>query len=64
MQFSNLNLDYISILPEIITAIAGVLLMLIDAFSKNGARRTAPLFSIFSLLATLAAIVMLWPRSY
>ena len=64
MQLSNLNLDYVSILPEIITAVAGIILMLIDAFSKKGARRSAPLFSIFSLLVALGAIISLWPNSY
>ena len=64
MQFSNLNLDYFSILPEIITAVAGVILMLIDAFSKKSGRKAGPLFSIFSLLLTLAAIIALWPQPY
>lgn len=63
MQFSNLNLDYFSILPEIITAVAGVLLMLIDAFAKKGGRKIGPIFSIFSLVATGVAIVALWPRA-
>ncbi len=64
MQLSNLNLDYFSILPEIITALAGVILMLIDAFAPKGGRKAGPLFSIFSLLLTLAAIIALWPQSY
>jgi NADH-quinone oxidoreductase subunit N len=63
MQLTDLNLDYFSILPEIITALAGVILMLLDAFSKNGARQSGPLFSLFSLVAAGVAIAALWPRA-
>ena len=63
MQLTDLNLDYFSILPEIITAIAGVLLMLIDAFSKNGGRKIGPLFSLFSLAIALVSIAALWSHN-
>ena len=38
--------------------------MLIDAFSKTSGRKAGPLFSIFALILTLAAIIALWPQSY
>ena len=63
MQLSNLNLDYFSILPEIITALAGVVLMMLDAFPKNGARRTAPVVSLIALVAAIFPFLSLWrPR--
>lgn len=60
MQFSDLKLDYFSILPEIITAVMGVILMLVDAFSKKEARRAGPILSLLGLAATLVALMFLW----
>ena len=63
MQFSNLNLDYFSILPEIMMALAGVLVMMLDAFSKNGARRTAPVVSLIALVAAMFPLFGMWSAS-
>lgn len=49
-----LNLNYWTILPEMIVATAGVVIMMIDAFSKNGGRKVN---SIVALVASLLSLV-------
>ncbi|MFN0121718.1 MAG: NADH-quinone oxidoreductase subunit N [Blastocatellia bacterium] len=60
LQLEALKLDYFAILPEIITAVAGVLIMMVDAFSKNGARRANAGIALVALLATAGALTGLW----
>jgi len=60
MQLNELNLNYNSIAPEIIASITGVVIMLVDAFSKKGARRANAMIALIGLVAALGAIVGLW----
>ena len=60
MQLNELNLNYSSIAPEIIASLTGVVIMLVDAFSKKGARRANALIALIGLVATLVAIASLW----
>lgn len=63
LQLDALKLDYVSILPETITSVVGVVIMMVDAFSKNGARRTNATLALIGLVATLAALIGLWDGS-
>lgn len=56
----NLQLDYISILPEIITSIFGVILMMVDAQSKRAARSAGPIISLIGLALAILSLVYLW----
>jgi NADH-quinone oxidoreductase subunit N len=60
INLNDLRLDYFAILPETITAVTGVVIMMVDAFSRNGARRANATLALIGLLLTLAAIVGLW----
>ncbi|MCI0336894.1 MAG: NADH-quinone oxidoreductase subunit N [Acidobacteria bacterium] len=60
MQLENLNLNYWAIAPEIITSLVGVLIMLVDAFSKRGARKPNAIISLIGLVLALISVVMLW----
>ena len=60
MNLNELNLNYFAILPEIMTAVAGVIVMLVDAFSRDGARRANATLAVAGLLAALLAVVGLW----
>ncbi len=60
MDLSQLGISYSAIGPEIITALTGVLVMLVDAFSKTGARRANAIISMLGLLAALLVLVGLW----
>jgi NADH-quinone oxidoreductase subunit N len=59
MQLENLNLNYWSIAPEIIVSLVGVLIMLVDAFSKRGARKANAAIALIGLILALIATVML-----
>jgi NADH-quinone oxidoreductase subunit N len=59
-----LNLSYSAIAPEIIASVTGVLIMLIDAFSKNGARKANATVSLIGLGAVLVSIVGLWSETW
>jgi NADH-quinone oxidoreductase subunit N len=63
MQLNELNLNYSSILPEIITALTGVVIMLVDAFSKKGARRANATLAVIGLGAALVALISLWAQA-
>jgi NADH-quinone oxidoreductase subunit N len=63
LTLQNLRLDYFTILPEILTAITGVIIMMVDAFSKRGARRINAMIALIGLIATIAAIFGLWNYS-
>ncbi len=60
MQFSELKIDYFSILPEIIMSLAGIVVMMVDAFAKKEARRAGPILSLVAFGLALVAIIMLW----
>lgn len=57
MQLEQLNLNYWAIAPEIIAALAAVLIMLVDAMSKRGARQTNAAIALISLVLALIATV-------
>jgi NADH-quinone oxidoreductase subunit N len=61
--FEQLNLNYASILPEIITAVTGVVIMLVDAFSKKGARRANAVVAFVGVVLALIALLSLWPTA-
>lgn len=50
------TISYGSMAPEIITAITGAVLMLVDAFSRAGARRANAIVSLIGLAAALVAL--------
>jgi|SRR5262245_1940912 len=56
---NTLNLNYWSIAPEIIASIAGALIMLVDAFSKRGARQTNAAIALIGLILALISVVSL-----
>ncbi|HZS03709.1 MAG TPA: NADH-quinone oxidoreductase subunit N [Blastocatellia bacterium] len=60
LRLDQLGLDYYSILPETITSVVGVVIMMVDAFSKRGARRANATLALVGLGGALAAIVGLW----
>jgi NADH-quinone oxidoreductase subunit N len=60
MELENLNLNYWAIAPEIITSLVGVLIMLVDAFSKRGARTTNAMIALVGLCLALISVVLLW----
>jgi NADH-quinone oxidoreductase subunit N len=55
-----LNLNYWAIAPEIITSLVAVLIMLVDAFSKRGARTTNAMIALVGLGLALISVVLLW----
>ncbi|MEP7342959.1 MAG: NADH-quinone oxidoreductase subunit N [Acidobacteriota bacterium] len=57
MQLNLLNLNYWAIAPEIIVSVAGVLVMLVDAFSKRGARKANGAIALVSLALALIAVI-------
>src|SRR5438093_355235 len=61
MQLNSLNLNYWAIAPEIIVSLAGVLVMLVDALSKRGARKANGAITLVSLALALVAVAAL-PR--
>ncbi len=60
MQLNELQINYASITPEIITSLTGVVIMLVDAFTRKGARRADAILALIGLAATLMAIIALW----
>ena len=57
MQLESLNLNYWAIAPEIIVSLAAVLIMLVDALSKRGARNINAGISLAALALALFAVV-------
>jgi len=57
MNLNDLNLNYWAIAPEIIVSLAGVLVMLVDAFSKRGARKANGAIALVSLILALVAVI-------
>ena len=60
-QLNLLNLNYWAIAPEIIVSVAGVLVMLVEAFSKRGARKANGAIALISLVLAFIAVIAL-PR--
>ena len=56
MQLNSLNLNYAAIAPECIVSVAAVVIMLVDAFSKKGARKINAGITLVSLLLALVAV--------
>lgn len=59
MQLNLLNLNYWAIAPEIIVSIAGILVMLVDAFSKKGARKANAGIALVGLVLALIGVIRL-----
>jgi len=56
MQLNSLNLNYWAIAPEAIASVAAVVIMLVDAFSKKGARKINAGITLVGLLLALVAV--------
>ena len=56
---NTLNLNYWSIAPEIIASIAGAVIMLVDAFSKRGARRINGAIALAGLILAFISVVFI-----
>ncbi|MDX2042941.1 MAG: NADH-quinone oxidoreductase subunit N [Acidobacteriota bacterium] len=56
MQLTSLNLNYAAIAPESIVSVAAVVIMLVDAFSKKGARKINAGITLVSLVLALIAV--------
>jgi NADH-quinone oxidoreductase subunit N len=59
-QVANPDVNLTLILPEMIVAIAAVIVMMVDAFSRPRQRLVTGTLSILSLLAAAAATIWLW----
>ncbi|MDX2034921.1 MAG: NADH-quinone oxidoreductase subunit N [Blastocatellia bacterium] len=57
MQLESLNLNYWAIAPEIITSLAAVAIMLVDALSKRGARTANAVISIVAIVLAFLALL-------
>jgi len=62
MQPSELGIDYLSILPEIITAAAGIVIMMIDAVSRKSQKAVYGLVSLAALVGSVLSIFSLRGR--
>lgn len=56
MQLTSLNLNYGAIAPEVIVSVAAVVIMMVDAFSKKGARKINAGITLASLLLAAVAV--------
>src|ERR671915_1467089 len=59
-QVANPDVNLTLILPELIVAIAGVVVMIVDAFSRPRQRLVTGTLSLLALLAAAAATIWLW----
>src|SRR5918999_4597610 len=59
-QVANPDVNLTLILPEMIVAIAGVIVMIVDAFSRPRQRLVTGTLSLLALLASAAATIWLW----
>ena len=57
MQLESLQLNYWAIAPEIITSVAAVVIMLVDALSKRGARAANAVISLAAIVLAFLAIL-------
>jgi NADH-quinone oxidoreductase subunit N len=63
MEPNQIGINYHAILPETITSVVAVAIMMVDAISRRIERRVAGAISLLGLAATGAAIVSLWKHS-
>src|SRR4029079_6661620 len=56
----SIGINYHAILPEAITALVAVLIMMIDALARKIERRVAGAISLVGLIGAAAAVVSLW----
>ena len=63
MQLESLNLNYWAIAPEIIASLAAVLIMLVDALSKKGARNANTVIALAGIGLAFLAVLRQEPRS-
>ncbi len=59
-QVANPDVNLTLILPELIVAIAGVIVMIVDAFSSPRQRLVTGTLSLLAMLAAAAATIWLW----
>jgi len=62
-QVANPDVNLTLILPEVIVAVAGVIVMLVDAFTGRRRRDATAALSVVALLAAGAATIWLWIQS-
>jgi NADH-quinone oxidoreductase subunit N len=62
MQPNNIGISLHHVLPETITAVVALLIMMIDAISRNIERRIAGAVSLLGLAGAAVAVVSLWDR--
>src|SRR5256885_16200993 len=60
LQINQLDLNFWYILPELIIGVAGVVVMLVDAFARPTQRWMTGGLSLVGLLAAAASCVWLW----
>ncbi len=60
---NQISIDYHAILPETITALVAVIIMLLDAFSRKIETRIAGAMSLVGLAGAAAAVFSLWGRN-
>jgi NADH-quinone oxidoreductase subunit N len=58
-----IGINYHAILPETITAVVAVLIMMIDAVARKIERRVAGIVSLLGLAGSAAAVISLWGHS-
>src|SRR5438552_8589678 len=59
-QAANPDLSFSLIAPEVIVSIAGVIVMMVDAFSRRGQRWVTAVLSIIALIAAGISTLWLW----
>jgi len=62
MSIEQLGINYHSILPEIITALTGVVIMLVDALSRSRRRVFSATIALIGTTASATAVISLWGR--
>src|SRR5438309_11964915 len=59
-QAANPDISFSLIAPEVIVSVAGVIVMMVDAFSRRGQRWVTGVLSIIALVAAGISTVWLW----
>ncbi len=59
-QVANPDVNLTLLLPELIVGIAGVVVMMVDAFTRKGQRSVTAALSIIALLGSAASAIWLW----
>lgn len=62
MQPNQIGINFHAVLPEIITSVTAILIMLLDAFSRKLERRIVGALSLAGIVAAAAAVISLWGR--